>query len=95
MSFVRAIDAAMERLDHSKDPKEQKKKKVAKKAAKAAAKSAGASSKKRKRVTKAKDPVPFAKFAKVRDANSQMKAKIKELEKALEASNRLQSVMSV
>ena len=86
----------MERLDHSKDPKVQKKKKAAKKATKTtAAKSTGASSKKRKRVTKAKDPVPFAKFAKVRDANSQMKAKIKELEKALEASNRLQSVMSV
>ena len=82
-------------MPECKDPKEQKKKKVAKKAAKVAAKSAGASSKKRKRVTKAKDPVPFAKFAKVRDANSQMKAKIKELEKALEASNRLQSVMSV
>ena len=98
VTFVRAQDANLERLDQSKDPKVQKKKKAAKKAAKLAAKaaSAGASSKKRKRgPNKNKDPVPWAKFAKIKNENADMKSKIKELEEALAASNRLQSVMSV
>ena len=103
VTFVRAVDAGMERLDQSKDPAIQKKKKEAKKAARAKARAekaktsaSGAGSKKRKRgPNKTKDPVAWTKYAKLKDENVSLSKKVKELEEALAATNRLQSVMSV
>ena len=92
--MVRAVDASMERLDESKNPEiQEEKKKKMKKAEKESSKAQSKASRKRKRGEEG--TVSLSEFRKLRDENAKLNKKLRLMKKALEASQRLQSVMSV